>query len=70
MGIEPTSSAWKAVALPLSYARILQPIYEMFPLQARQFVLVLFPHRHASFAAARLLCDMVGNPDCPENTCL
>ena len=26
MGIEPTSSAWKAVVLPLSYARIFRPI--------------------------------------------
>ncbi len=59
MGIEPTSSAWKAVALPLSYARILQPIYEMFPSQARQFVLVLFPHRRAAFSASCLHRDTV-----------
>ena len=65
MGIEPTSSAWKAVALPLSYARILQPIYEMFPFQARQFVLVLFPHRPAAFAASCRHRDTVGKSRFP-----
>ena len=67
MGIEPTSSAWKAVALPLSYARILQTIYEMFLSQARQFVPVLIPRRHAALAASRLYRDMVGNSRQPGN---
>ena len=31
MGIEPTYSAWKAAALPLSYTRDLPPLLSKFP---------------------------------------
>lgn len=68
MGIEPTSSAWKAVALPLSYARILQPLYEKIPFQARQFVPVLFPHRRARSLLPVSSPKSSENPGCPGIT--
>ncbi len=42
MGIEPTSSAWKAEVLPLNYTRLVLPLLVRNPFLSAQEILTVF----------------------------
>ena len=61
-GIEPSSSAWKAVALPLSYTRLIRLLIRSSSAKASEDTLRLHTHRGAPPEAAepRRVVEEVG----------
>ena len=66
-GIEPSSSAWKAVALPLSYTRRIRfpslPITRRLYSLLRQRALLAFTRRAFPAAPRRLMAVAIRRPD-------